>query len=165
MRWLSPSRHRADRAIQDEPRDESGTRWRSAGGRVLGGRAGRSKIMNRLRLGAWKAQIALLSSRFCCSRPPCNRLMQSQCGPAGWAPQSETPRKGGRVVECARLEIWCTLMGTVSSNLTLSAKTSRLSSRLSRPAKDGFFICWWGIADGEYSVPGIFIHPITRCAA
>lgn len=31
-------------------------------------------------------------------------------------------RKGGRVVECAGLEIQCTFRGTVSSNLTLSAK-------------------------------------------
>lgn len=30
--------------------------------------------------------------------------------------------KGGRVVECAGLEIQCTFRGTVSSNLTLSAK-------------------------------------------
>ena len=37
-------------------------------------------------------------------------------------PVSWKTRKGGRVVECAGLEIQCTFRGTVSSNLTLSAK-------------------------------------------
>jgi hypothetical protein len=44
------------------------------------------------------------------------------CFAALWCRMTTEKRKGGRVVECAGLEIQCTFRRTVSSNLTLSAK-------------------------------------------
>ena len=48
---------------------------------------------------------------------------------------AEHPRRGGRVVECARLEIWFTVKRNVGSNPTLSARPRPSHCQTDKPVK------------------------------